>query len=105
MSSCRPRCGGDDRNSVRPMEIGGAGCEVNGGEGMKDCVDCDSDEEQESGKRATVKMNDPSMPSKAEREEHEKTHLPYRSWCRHCVLGRGKELPTGHAKRRATGTR
>ena len=33
------------------------------------------------------------MPNSAEVEEHNKTHLPYRCWCRHCVRGRGKELP------------
>ena len=37
------------------------------------------------------------MPNQHEKEEHELTHLPYRSWCRHCVRGRGKELP--HKKR------
>ena len=25
------------------------------------------------------------------RIEHEKNHLPLRSWCRHCVKGRGRE--------------
>ena len=32
----------------------------------------------------------PTQPSQAEREAHEATHLPYRSWCRHCVRGKGK---------------
>ena len=27
-------------------------------------------------------------PTLAEREEHERTHTPYRSWCRHCVGAR-----------------
>ena len=26
------------------------------------------------------------------KREHEMTHVPYRSWCRHCVRGRGKEM-------------
>ncbi len=34
------------------------------------------------------------MPRAEEGEEHEKTHLPLRSWSRHCVRGRGEEL--GH---------
>lgn len=25
-----------------------------------------------------------------ERNKHEQTHLPYRSWCRFCVMGRGR---------------
>lgn len=33
------------------------------------------------------------MPSLEDRREHELTHLPFWSWCRHCVRGRGKEDP------------
>ena len=36
---------------------------------------------------------DPGQPSKAERMNHELTHLPFRSWCKHCVRGRGKSKP------------
>ncbi len=50
-------------------------------------------EGEESGARKTMKKLDPKMPSDGERREHELTHLPYRSWCRHCVRGRGKEEP------------
>ena len=31
----------------------------------------------------------PKEPTQQERDEHEATHLPYRSWCKHCVRGRG----------------
>ena len=31
----------------------------------------------------------PVMPTAAEVAEHEITHLPYRTWCAHCVRGRG----------------
>ena len=31
----------------------------------------------------------PDAPTKQELEEHLPTHLPYRSWCPHCVAGRG----------------
>lgn len=37
-------------------------------------------------------MLDPLMPRDAEVREHKLTHLPFRSWCRHCVRGRGKEM-------------
>ena len=30
-----------------------------------------------------------------------KTHLPFRNWCRHCVRGRGTEMP----HQRVTGER
>ena len=37
------------------------------------------------------------MPSKEEQLAHERTHLPYRSWCRACVAGRKPNW--GHATR------
>ena len=49
--------------------------------------------------RRSVKKLDPREPSKEEREEHEKTHLPFRNWCQHCVRGRGKEEACRDAKR------
>ena len=33
------------------------------------------------------------LPSGAEVEQHELTHLPFRNWCRHCVHAKGKESP------------
>ena len=51
------------------------------------------DTEGEPGERKTKKMQDPKMPTRTEIEEHNLTHLPFRSWCRHCVRGREKELP------------
>ena len=38
----------------------------------------------------------PKQPSDRERALHEVTHLPYKSWCPHCVAGRaqgGKKVP------------
>lgn len=32
----------------------------------------------------------PAQPLQAERDAHEVNHLPYRSWCRHCVRGKAK---------------
>ena len=32
-------------------------------------------------------------PKRYEIEEHEKTHLPFRSWCKCCVKGRGVASP------------
>ena len=49
--------------------------------------------EPEAGVRKPERMLDPIMPNKSEREEHEKTHLPFRNWCRHCVRGRGVNAP------------
>ena len=35
-------------------------------------------------------MKDPGNPTLEQPEEHRAPHLPYRSWCRWCVLGRGR---------------
>ena len=36
----------------------------------------------------------PVLPSEAEVEQHELTHLPFRSWCRHCVRAKGRRTHT-----------
>ena len=59
------------------------------------------EEEAERGARKPARMNDPREPSEEERKEHEMTHLPYRSWCKHCVGGRGKDAP--HTKQDTQG--
>ena len=33
------------------------------------------------------------MPSPEEVEEHYRTHVPFRSWCPHCVKGQGQNAP------------
>ena len=44
------------------------------------------------------KVPDPGQPSKADREQHELTHIPFRSWCVHCVRGRGQSDHHAHRK-------
>ena len=36
---------------------------------------------------------DPKLPSQADVECHRCSHIPFREWCRHCVLGRGRGDP------------
>ncbi len=36
--------------------------------------------------------SDPGKPTERQVAEHRLTHIPYRSWCRWCVLGRGRGL-------------
>ena len=48
----------------------------------------ESDEWEEFGNRKVVRKHDPRQPSQREKEEHEMTHLPFRSWCRHCIMGK-----------------
>ena len=40
--------------------------------------------------RVPKKMQNPMLPSKAEKDMHEFTHVPCRSWCERCVRGRGE---------------
>ncbi len=47
------------------------------------------DDDDEEGQQPKV-IRAPKAPTKAEREEHEATHLPFRSWCTHCLRGRGR---------------
>ena len=49
----------------------------------------EGEEEGEEGREA-VAMPSPLTPSRKEREQHELTHTPYRSWCLHCVRARGR---------------
>ena len=56
-------------------------------------VDEDGPEEAVAAKPA----RDPCAPTKAERDAHEATHLPFRSWCPFCVAGRRDNPP--HTKR------
>ena len=53
----------------------------------------------EYGSRTPEKRNDPRRPSESEVREHELTHIPFRSWCRHCVRGQGVEEPCRRSDR------
>ena len=38
------------------------------------------------------KILDPRLPTQAEVDEHNLTHLPYRNWCPICVQAKGKDM-------------
>ena len=50
----------------------------------------DGELEFEQGSRRPIAAPNPRKPSSGEVAEHELTHLPFRSWCAHCVRGKGK---------------
>ena len=52
---------------------------------MPDLIDSDDDGEVIQPPAA---LPEPRMPSKSEMMAHRITHLPYRSWCQHCVQTR-----------------
>jgi hypothetical protein len=55
-------------------------------EGDEDAGPLDSGEA-----RPTMKLKDPLLPSEEDVRAHCLTHLPYRSWCHHCVRAKGRE--------------
>ena len=48
---------------------------------------------QDQPQRQVRQQRDPGQPTAEERRLHDLTHLPYRSWCRDCVRGRGYAHP------------
>ena len=81
--------GQPEREAVRPEhECGVCGVfdEQDPGDKMEEDGGC-----QEA--RKVKKMMDPKLPTQDEIEEHNLTHLPFRNWCRHCIKGRGREMP------------
>ena len=63
------------------------GNEIGDGEG--ELVEAEEEEAQ-----AAATLPTPYMPTQSERDDHDLTHATYRSWCEHCVQGRGVEM--GH---------
>ena len=66
---------------------------------QEEIIGDDGIEDAETGAEAEEEMRRPKpagrpyTPTRAEVYEHEVTHLPYRSWCKHCVHGRGVSSP------------
>ena len=48
-------------------------------------------EEEEA--QVPLSAREPDQPTEEERRHHELTHMPFRSWCPHCVQGRQDSLP------------
>ena len=62
-----------------------------GGMAKIDGIDEGDEAEGGGGNRKVARKHEPRQPSQQEKEEHEMTHLPFRSWCRHCIMMRGRE--------------
>ena len=53
--------------------------------------DRQTDDEKEEEAQPNKRILAPDMPTKAEVIEHKANdHIPYRSWCKHCVEGFGR---------------
>lgn len=73
--------------------------EVEGGETVTSAVIRTGEEEEDEEGRKAVTRREVVGPTKKEREEHEATHCPYRSWCRHCVRGEAEIRPTSRRRK------
>ena len=60
-----------------------------GVDSKKDVRIMSGDEAQEG--HAPRLLPDPGRPTARERAIHEAIHIPFRAWCRECVLGRGRD--------------
>ena len=79
---------------------GGVAAEGGSERGDDQVQEFEGEPEAEAGRRNLVKVQDPQLPSEEEVKCHELTHLPYRSWCSHCVRGKGRA--TDHGNRTET---
>ena len=81
----------EEEDALRPeeaTEVEAGGEASDGEEGLGQSVVIEGEEG-----RTSVGIRAPQRVSKAEREEHERTHTPYRGWCPYCVKGRGRNTP------------
>ena len=51
--------------------------------------------QEDEGAAAPQSLPTPYQPTRSEYLDHCVSHFPYRSWCRHCLEGRGREF--GHS--------
>jgi hypothetical protein len=80
-------CEGDARNEpLRPLLVSE---ERKEGDEDRDQKDLGEGEEG----RATKGARAPVKPGRQEIEDHERSHIPFRSWCAHCMRGKAKASP------------
>ena len=79
------------RSAVRPCEaVAVVSSWVNGNEELPGLLLQSESDEEPVEERKPRRMLDPIKTQTREVEEHELTHLPYRSWCWICVHGKAK---------------
>ena len=66
----------------------------------RETEECEQEDEDTEEGMVAKGIRCENKPSPQEVEEHEKTHVPFRIWCQHCVMGRGKE---DHHRRKRDG--
>ena len=68
----------------------GASDEGEGGDAIRVGEDPERCGASGDGRKMRI-LADPRMPSQKDVDEHNLSHVPYRNWCPHCVMGRGKD--------------
>ena len=78
-------------------EDGGAASEARDAAGDTEVPKSDDEEEgvEAKGTRAVLRVT-PEM-----REKHERTHCPFRSWCKYCIMGSSHKTPHKRDKEEA----
>ena len=76
---------------VRPCEL-----EVGGFED-EDFVEIECGEKESDEAKTPEVLRDPGAPTPKEVDQHNATHLPFRSWCPHCLSGKAQDQ---HHKKR-----
>ena len=61
------------------------------GKEINDLHDKEAEDEAENKERKRPPCG--VTPSQKEIDDHELTHIPFRSWCKHCVFGRAQSHP------------
>ena len=91
-----------ERKRSEAQEHGSAGGKGRGGveSGTTGNETMDEDEEEA---RKSKGLPCGVKPSRKEVEDHERTHMPFRTWCSHCVRGRAKSHPHWRREKEDTG--
>ena len=88
--------GDADVRSVVPPALPGPALDESGARAPDESSGVDEESRIQSGaygKRTPRGLSEPYVPTQAEIDEHERSHLPWRSWCAACVGGGGVAHP------------
>ena len=83
---------GDERREVPTIPVRPLYCEV-GEMDNEDFDEISCEEKPCEEARPPEVLRDPGAPTQKELEDHSITHLPFRSWCPHCVSGKAQDRP------------
>ena len=93
--------GKPDQGLLQPMEDGGAVDDGNHTVEPQERATAEdggvSADPMEEGRRPMVRKA-PHQPTAQEIIEHSKTHIPFRTWCVHCMRGKAKTSPHSQSK-------